>query len=261
MGRIRTVKPEFAQSQSMGRCSRDARLLFVLLWTLVDDSGRTRAASRMLASLLFPYDDDAPNLISGWLDELEAQGCIARYTVAGDDYLEVCNWAAHQKIDRPSKSKFPTREDSRGLVERSTLDQGSRTKDQGPGSESPPAEAVECAADRFADFWAAFDHRVAKPDAERAWRKAAKSPEISEAIIANAKAYAAATPDKKFRAHPATWLNRRGWEDELPAPRTGVVAPRLVAMSTQHIPNMPLGTPNCHCEGCTNYRAKRQVSQ
>jgi hypothetical protein len=59
MARIRTIKPEFPQSESMGRISRDARLLFVQLWCICDDHGRTRAASRMLASLLFPYDDDA----------------------------------------------------------------------------------------------------------------------------------------------------------------------------------------------------------
>jgi hypothetical protein len=136
MGRIRTIKPEFPQSQSMGRVSREARLLFVLLWTLADDSGRTRAASRMLASLLYPYDDDAPRLISGWLEELATVNAIVLYTVDGDDYLEVRNWLKHQKIDKPSKSKFPPfDESSRALAnprEQSTTDQGPRTKDQGP---------------------------------------------------------------------------------------------------------------------------------
>ena len=56
MGRIRTIKPEFPQSESVGRLSRDARLLFILLWTLVDDSGRTRGGYQLLASLLYPYD-------------------------------------------------------------------------------------------------------------------------------------------------------------------------------------------------------------
>ena len=74
MARIRCIKPEFPQSQSMGEVSRDARLLFVELWTLCCDHGKTRASPRMLASLLFPYDDDAPGLIEGWLGELEAQG-------------------------------------------------------------------------------------------------------------------------------------------------------------------------------------------
>ena len=108
MARIRTIKPEFPQSESMGRVSREARLCFVLIWTICDDSGRTRAASRMLASLLYPYDDDAANHIEGWLDELEAEGCIVRYAVDGSHYLQVKKWSDHQKIDKPSKSRIPT---------------------------------------------------------------------------------------------------------------------------------------------------------
>jgi hypothetical protein len=70
----------------------------------------------MLASLLYPYDADAPGLIEGWLDELEHQDHIRRYEVDGSAYLEICNFLEHQKIDRPSKSKIPSpakpREDS-----------------------------------------------------------------------------------------------------------------------------------------------------
>lgn len=140
MPRIRTIKPEFPQSESMGRVSRDARLLFVQLWTLCDDAGRTRASSRMLASLLYPYDDDAPSLIEGWLGELEREGCVRIYQADGNTYLECANWLKHQKIDKPSKSKIPSFDEGSLIVakprEPSSGDQGPRTKDQGPGSGS-----------------------------------------------------------------------------------------------------------------------------
>ena len=142
MARIRTIKPEFPHSESMGMVSRDARLLFIMLWTLADDEGRLRGNSRMLASLLFPYDGDAPKLIDGWLGELEAQSCIVRYLGDGSTYLEIRNWLNHQKIDRPSKSKIPPFDEASRIVanprEPSCLDQGSRIKDQG-SKESPPA--------------------------------------------------------------------------------------------------------------------------
>ncbi len=70
MARIRTIKPEFPQSESMGAVSRDARLLFIMLFTLADDEGRLRGNSRMLASILFPYDSDAPKLTDKWVNEL-----------------------------------------------------------------------------------------------------------------------------------------------------------------------------------------------
>lgn len=107
MARIRSIKPEFCQSETIGKLSRDARLLFVQLWTLVDDEGRARGAARMLASLLFPYDDDAPILIEGWMGELERVGCIRRYSVSGSSYLDIPQWGVHQKIDHPTKSRLP----------------------------------------------------------------------------------------------------------------------------------------------------------
>ena len=136
MGRIRSIKPEFPQSESMGRIGREARLCFILLWTIVDDSGRARASSRMLASLLYPYDDDAPKRIEAWLSELEREGCIDRYTVDGNSYLQVRNWLIHQKIDRPSPSKIPAfDESSRALAnprEPSSLDMDMDMDRKGP---------------------------------------------------------------------------------------------------------------------------------
>lgn len=166
MARIRTIKPEFPQSQSMSRVSREARLTFILLWPQCDDHGKFRGASRMLASLLYPYDDDAPNLIEGWLAELEGQGCIERYQVDGNDYLRVTNWVDHQRVDKPSASKFPNpREHSREVAkprEPSLQDQGSRTKDQGRDH----AAAAPNAEDRAFAIWQRQAALMGWPDAQ-----------------------------------------------------------------------------------------------
>ena len=71
MARIRTIQPHFARSPSMSRVGREARLLFVLLWTLVDDEGRCQAALDDLARVLYPSDADASMYLLAWLDELE----------------------------------------------------------------------------------------------------------------------------------------------------------------------------------------------
>ena len=107
MARIRTIKPELPQSDDIGRCSREARLLFILLFTIVDDDGRARATSRVLASLLYPFDDDAPSLIDGWMDELEMNNLIRRYIVEETRYLDLPKWLKHQKVDHPSPSRLP----------------------------------------------------------------------------------------------------------------------------------------------------------
>ena len=140
--RIRSIKPEFWESESLGRVSREARLLFIGLFSCCDDHGRARASSRLLASRLFPYDDDALKKLPTWIEELEKERCIRLYKVNGESFLDIPKWLNHQKIDKPSASKLPSfdssREDSRGL-EKNGLGSGSREKEQGKEQEAPPS--------------------------------------------------------------------------------------------------------------------------
>jgi hypothetical protein len=91
----------------MGNIPRDARLLFILLWTIADDHGRLRGHPRFLAHRLFPYDIDAEPKIIGWLQSLEAEGCISLYSHGRAQYIAITNWKLHQKIDHPGASKIP----------------------------------------------------------------------------------------------------------------------------------------------------------
>lgn len=144
MARIRTIKPEFPHSESMGRVSREARLCFMLMWTIADDAGRLRGNSRMLASLLYPYDDDAGDLIEAWLADLDRERCINRYEVDGCQYIEIRNWLKHQKIDKPSKSKIPEFvESSRILAGESRTFVGGLEGIEGSGSGPIPTRGRE----------------------------------------------------------------------------------------------------------------------
>jgi hypothetical protein len=173
MARIRTIKPEFQQSESMARVSRDARLTFILMWPQADDSGRLRANSRILASVLFPADKDAGDLIDGWLDELESQNCIRRYSADGNSYVQICKWLDHQKIDHPTTSKIPPpTENSRRLAKKSegsrkiTLDQGLEGIKEGKGRDQGTMSAAP--TDRVFDHWKSIHgHPRAKLDAKR----------------------------------------------------------------------------------------------
>jgi hypothetical protein len=136
--RIRSVKPEFWESESLSKVSREARLLFIGLFSCCDDVGRARASSRLLASRLFPYDEDAFKRLPGWISELEKQGCIRLYQVDGESYLDIPKWQNHQKIDKPSASKLPPfddlREDSRGF-EKNSLGTGNGNREEEQGME------------------------------------------------------------------------------------------------------------------------------
>ncbi len=107
MARLRTIRPNFAQSPAMSRIGREARLLFILLWPIADDAGRLRLILNQLVEQLFPFDPDAAMCLTGWLDELEGAGCIERYSVEGVDYLRIPQWRQLQTIDRPTRSRLP----------------------------------------------------------------------------------------------------------------------------------------------------------
>ena len=156
MARIRTIKPEFADSESMARVSREARLLFVLLWTIADDEGRMRGSPRFLASKLYPYDDDVPGLIGAWLGELEGEGCVLQYDTGTDHYLSLPHWPDHQKIDKPSPSRIPPppslvvakpRERSRIVGEGSRPSRARADLDQDQGKDQGTTAAPASGAD------------------------------------------------------------------------------------------------------------------
>lgn len=153
MARIRTIKPEFPQSESMGRVSREARLLFIQLWTVADDFGRLRGNSRMLASLLYPYDDDAPKLIDAWIDELVGEECVAVYEMDGNTYMQILKWEQHQRVDKPTQSRLP--EYSREFAR--CRESSSRTKDLGPRILDRSLSSAE-APDRPDEILQVFEH-------------------------------------------------------------------------------------------------------
>lgn len=72
----------------------------------------------------------------------------------------------------------------------------------------------------FDAFWALVPRRVGKKAAERAWRaieRRGESQEVIEGMRAYAAAFAQSGTELKYVPHPSTWLNRRGWEDDIMA--------------------------------------------
>lgn len=99
MARIRTIKPEFFQSDSVAELSISARVLFIGLWTLADVRGRLEDKPKKIKIQIFPYDNvDVDQLLT----ELVTQKMIVRYQgqCLGNDVsiIQVTNFEKHQKI-------------------------------------------------------------------------------------------------------------------------------------------------------------------
>jgi hypothetical protein len=149
MGRIRSIKPEYPKDELLGTLPRDVRLLYVLLWTLADDQGRFRASPALVRAELFPYDEDlTQHQVGDWLHMLEEAGRIRLYAAEQQQYGIIVKWKEHQRIDKPSDSKFPAppREDSpkppRGVGEESARVPGGIGREgKGIGGEEKHAAA------------------------------------------------------------------------------------------------------------------------
>jgi hypothetical protein len=107
MARIRTLKPGAWQDERVGDLSHGARLLWIGLITMADDEGRLRELPTAINGHVFPHDNIANAKLVRWLVEIEETGMIVRYEAAGKRYIDLPNWRAHQRVDRPSPSELP----------------------------------------------------------------------------------------------------------------------------------------------------------
>lgn len=94
-------------SDSLNQVSIEAEATFLRLVTLCDDHGRYDGRPRVLRAHLYPLRDEVTlDLLSGWLHELHAQGCIEFYEVDGKPYVFLPAWKKFQRL-RDSKAKWP----------------------------------------------------------------------------------------------------------------------------------------------------------
>lgn len=102
MARIRTIKPRFWDDIKIGKISRDARLLYIGLWTFADDLGVVISDPVWLKSKLFPYDPVQLQQFDKWVDELLQHGFISLLSYKQDGFYYLPNFQRHQVINKPN---------------------------------------------------------------------------------------------------------------------------------------------------------------
>lgn len=109
MARIRSIKPEFWESEEVALMTRDARLLYIATWNLADDEGLLRWTAPYLKANAFMYDDDVTvDVVGTLMDEIVAAGFVLPYR-AGATKAElgwIPSFHRHQKPNRPQPSKL-----------------------------------------------------------------------------------------------------------------------------------------------------------
>lgn len=127
MGRRRVLSSDLPARGDFGHLSRDARLLTVLLYLVVDDEGRGPAEPALLRAQLYPHDEELSlGELKAWLDELSTPVKSGRlpllrlYTVGEESYLELRDFVMDQngrsrvkfRYPKPPKEEYPEEEEA-----------------------------------------------------------------------------------------------------------------------------------------------------
>ena len=111
------------------------------------------------------------------------------------------------------------KEESKKNKKKNTLSRSRSTSACAAGSNSGGNNQILSASESeaFSAFWKLYPRRVGRRDAMRAWKR--HSPPL-EKVLRTVAAFSA-TPQwqevgRRYVPHPATWLNRAGWDDEPP---------------------------------------------
>jgi len=136
MARIRSIKPDFFTSETIAQLDMTDRLLFIGLWTHVDDNGVCRDVPALMKAAVFPLDEDVTlTRVAGGLMRLASLGLVVRYKVDGKGYLAIPSWTEHQKVQHPGKPRYPEPDQAQEIL---TPDSGDShetlTPEQGAGS-------------------------------------------------------------------------------------------------------------------------------
>ncbi|AHH22084.1 hypothetical protein NONO_c73280 [Nocardia nova SH22a] len=249
--RIRSIKPEFWRSDDIDVLDWHHRLVFIGLWSYVDDNGVGLDKLASICADLFASDlerDPRETFarVSEALQTFADRGLIQRYSVDGKAYLFITGWQEHQRIDKPGKARYPLptsrnaeiletvatpSRDIRETPAPGTEEQGNRGKEEktcssaAPTNDEPPAAASKPNAPQgFDDFWNAYPRRQAKGAAIKAWAKAVKRASPREIVDGASRFAADPNRDPAFTAMPATWLNADRWDDDPLPSRPGNVS-------------------------------------
>lgn len=221
MARARNIKPGLFKNEVLGVADPLYTIAFEGLWVLSDREGRLEDRALRIKAEVFPYRDGIDmEKILNWL---KANGFILRYKVSSLAIIQIVNFNKHQN---PHKNETPSELPSSDEADTNTEEIGETSEEIGstradsllliPDSLSTAKTASPSLAG-FEEFWSAYPKKKGKGDAEKAWKRNRINGSLSKvlaAIESQKQSKDWQKDDGQFIPFPATWLNRRQWEDE-----------------------------------------------
>ena len=151
----------------------------------------------------------------GWVVE-EADGL---HFLKWERHNGKCAKARALDTEKKRRQRAQAPDMSRSCPDADGTDPGTREEKRRTTPHSPPQGEKNDYPEDFAQFWNAYPRKRGKGAAFKAWRKAKGKPDAAK-LVQIVEHYAL-SPDwsreeGRFIPYPATWLNERRWEDEIP---------------------------------------------
>lgn len=102
MARYRTIKPKFWDDIKISKVSRDARLVFIGMWSFCDDLGVIVAEPVFLKSKILPYDAINSDDFDKLLQELVQHRFLIGINYNKERFFFIRTFSKHQKVDKPN---------------------------------------------------------------------------------------------------------------------------------------------------------------
>lgn len=217
MARYRSIKPSYWSDAKVCRLSIEAQLLFIGIWNFADDQGLLWDDPDQIQMDVFP---SRPHIkVQALVDELLLSGMIRTLdTTMGRPVLHVVNFAAHQRIDHPTKSVISPSlvsplDSSCGLSPEGKGREGNR--EEGSRGEDSKTRARDDDDPEFTSFWQQYPSRkgrkVGKPEAIAEWVKLTE-PERVKALI-GVENYRIDCDRGTYPKDACRWLKGKCWAD------------------------------------------------
>ena len=216
--RNRMIKKEFWTDDKILDLGPVERLLFIGIWNFSDDEGILKNNSKVLKAQIFPADDITASDIDLMLKNMVKIGLLLINNDA--TLLKVKNWQDHQKINRPTPSKYEfVPGESASFIEASVSNHGAlitNTIEKNIKKKNIIHQSKKV-NELFESWYSKYPRKVGKQAAIKAFnRLTVKEKKLAIASLDNhIKHWLKSDTDMEHIPHPSTWLNQKRWEDDL----------------------------------------------
>lgn len=223
--RARNLKPSFFKNEDLAELKFEERLLFAGLWCLSDRDGFFENRPKKIKAELFPYDEKiTPTIISKMLCNL-----MSRHVITLNETHGLVNNFLKHNNPHPHEAKSCVSEEIKNTLKKLCNDMSLACQCNvvlnpescilNPESCIPLIVADDIAG-FFDSFWKAYPKKIGKGAAEKSFKKIKPTESLLRVMISAIENFKESENWKekngKYIPNPATWLNQKRWEDEVP---------------------------------------------